>query len=187
MIKLRLASPAATAQLLAAASCSLLEVLSSVTQLAAACSVSSRCCRASNYSSSATQQQQQPGQQHKRVRDGPGLQDFIRASSPLGTSFASQSSSNTSSHGPAPEPGASLSKSVFVETYGELAALDNKPTAGSANLPCVCETVLSLGPLPNCCSASRGCTVCSSVCWLVDAVGKQGAALPAGHKFRPPV
>jgi hypothetical protein len=105
---------------LAAASCSFLEVLSSVTQPAAACSVGSKC----NYSSSAAQQQQ-PGQQHKRVPDGPGLQDFIRASSPLGTSFASQSSSsntssNTSSHGPAHEPGASLSKSVFIETYGEL-------------------------------------------------------------------
>lgn len=117
MINLRLASPAATAQLLAAASSSFLEVLASITQPAAACALSSKY----NYSSSSNATQHAAAAQHKRVPDGPGLQDFIRASSPIGTSFASQSSSSTtSSHGSPHKPGASLSKSVFIETYGEL-------------------------------------------------------------------
>lgn len=119
MIHQRFASPLATAQLLAAATCSVHEVLNSlfahpVTGVSkgqgASCTFSSS---GTSYSSSAEQQQLQ------RIPDGPGLADFIRASSQATTGFGleSTSSSSPASHGHEQQE-ASLSKRVFIETYG---------------------------------------------------------------------
>lgn len=104
--------PLQSAQLLAAGSRSLQEVLSSLTS-DASYSSSRR-----HSSSSSSTSDSQPQQCSRRIpENGPGLADFIQGSRPtIGGASAASSSISSSTHD---QPdGASLSKRVFIETYG---------------------------------------------------------------------
>lgn len=121
MIKLL---PSQSAQLLlAAGSRSLQEVLTSLTSGTSCPSTSltsGGSCPSSHRrhsSSSSSTSASQPQQRRRIPENGPGLTEFIQSSRPaIGGASAASSSVSSSTHD---QPdGASLSKRVFIETYG---------------------------------------------------------------------